>query len=103
MLLRPVLPVKLRTGAISSDVFSMWAAPRACGEGLVQQSVQIVASHDLTLVVGRMMTHRSRERNSKTSRPLAQPTKREHGALMLVPAQRQRSTQPRSPRRAHRI
>ena len=53
MLLRPVLPVKLRTGAISSDVFSMWAAPRACGEGLVQQSVQIVASHDLTLVVAR--------------------------------------------------
>ena len=35
----------------SANVFSMRAAMPASGEGLVQQRVQIVASHDLTLVV----------------------------------------------------
>ena len=49
------------SGRISWTKFLPCPALRGATTGLVQQSVQIVASHDLTLVVGR---HRGRVRGT---------------------------------------
>ncbi len=47
------LTVKRQIGVLPKYIFSMRLAPQS-GTGLVQQTVQIVASHDLTLVVRRL-------------------------------------------------
>ncbi len=46
----PIIPAELQATAISKKIFSMRRL-QPSGAGLVQQTVQIVASHDLTLFV----------------------------------------------------
>jgi hypothetical protein len=54
-------------GVISSDVFSIASRTARLWGGLVQQSVQIVASHDLTLVVRHQLFAHEGVLNNNTS------------------------------------